>query len=84
MKDALRQLATNPRLTLVALVRLALGIGKNSTAFTVLHRLMLQSLPFHDPAVLVQVWATAAHGEKLGMLALLDTPSLRATWRRTE
>ncbi len=58
MKYALRQLATNPGFTLVALATLALGIGVNTTAFTVLNRLMLQSLPFQDPASLVQIWST--------------------------
>jgi len=63
MKYALRQLATNPGFTVVALVTLALGIGVNTTAFTVLNRLMLQSLPFHDPASLVQVWSTESRNE---------------------
>ena len=58
MRYALRQLAMNPGFTIVALVTLALGIGVNTTAFTVLNRLMLQSLPFHDPASIVQVWST--------------------------
>ena len=58
MKYALRQLASSPGYTLVALVTLALGIGVNTTAFTVMNRLMLQSLPFHDPSLLVQVWTT--------------------------
>jgi predicted permease len=66
MKHALRQLAANPGFTIVALVTLALAIGVNTTSFTVLNRLMLQSLPFQDPANLVQVWSTAAHGEYLG------------------
>ena len=44
---------------IVALVTLALGIGVNTTAFTVLNRLMLQALPYRDPASLVQLWSTA-------------------------
>ena len=66
MRYAFRQLAANPGFTLVALITLALGIGVNTTAFTVLNRLMLQSLPFHDPASLVQVWTTEGHGENRG------------------
>ena len=65
MKYALRQLVTNPGFTLVALVTLALGIGVNTTAFTVLNRLMLQSLPFHEPASLVQIWSKENRGENL-------------------
>jgi putative ABC transport system permease protein len=58
MRYALRQLATNPGFTIVALVTLALGIGVNTTAFTVLNRMMLQALPFRDAASLVQVWSS--------------------------
>lgn len=67
MKYALRQLATNPGFTLVALITLALGIGVNTTAFTVLNRLMLQALPFRDPDSLVQVWSKSSRGENLGI-----------------
>jgi putative ABC transport system permease protein len=66
MKHALRRLATKPGFTIVALLTLALGIGVNTTAFTVLNRLMLQALPFHDPGALVQVWSTDAHGGNEG------------------
>ena len=70
MKNALRQLALNPGFTVVALVTLALGIGVNTTAFSVLNRLMLQSLPFRDPGSLVQVWSnTARDGNTLVPLA---------------
>ena len=57
MKYALRQLALSPGFTIVALLTLALGIGVNTTAFSVLNRLMLQSLPFQEPKRLVQIWA---------------------------
>ena len=66
MKYALRQLASNPGFTVIALVTLALGIGVNTTAFTVLNRLMLQSLPFRDPGSLVQVWPITARDGRQG------------------
>jgi hypothetical protein len=59
MRYALRKLAASPGFMIVALVTLALGIGVNTTAFTVLNRLMLQALPYHDPASLVQLWSTS-------------------------
>jgi predicted permease len=66
MKYALRQLAASPGFTIVALLTLALGIGVNTTAFTVLNRLMLQSLPFQEPQNLVQLWSTTArNGDNL-------------------
>jgi putative ABC transport system permease protein len=72
MKYALRQLTSNPGFTLVALVTLALGIGVNTTAFTVLNRLMLQSLPFHAPASIVQVWSKEAQSSYNGPIAPAD------------
>ncbi|HEY4299986.1 MAG TPA: ABC transporter permease [Candidatus Didemnitutus sp.] len=66
MMHALRQLARNPAFIVIALVTLALGIGVNTTAFTVLNRLMLQSLPFREPSSLVQVWSITGHKDRLG------------------
>jgi predicted permease len=66
MRHAIRQLAKNPGFTVIALVTLALGIGVNTTAFTVLNRLMLQSLPFRDPSSLVQVWPVTDKNERQG------------------
>jgi predicted permease len=66
VKYALRQLAKNPGFTVVALATLALGIGVNTTAFTVLNRLLLQSLPFRNSSRLVQVWFTAQGQDIIG------------------
>ena len=59
MKFAFRQLLKSPGFTVIALITLALGIGVNTTAFTVLERLLLQPLPFPDSGRLVQVWSTS-------------------------
>src|ERR1700722_17654449 len=61
MKYAFRQLAKNPGFTAVALLTLAMGIGVNTTAFTILNRLLLQSLPYRDPGRHVQVWSSNPH-----------------------
>ncbi len=58
MKNAIRQLVKNPGFTVVALATLALGIGINTTTFTVLNRLLLQRLPFREPERMVQIWAS--------------------------
>lgn len=60
MKNAIRQLVKNPGFTIVALATLALGIGINTTTFTVLNRLLLQRLPFREPDRMVQIWASYA------------------------
>jgi predicted permease len=52
---AVRRLAVAKGFTLVALLTLALGIGANTGIFTLIHELMLKSLPVADPDRLVRV-----------------------------
>jgi putative ABC transport system permease protein len=66
VKFVLRQLAKNPGFTVFALVTLALGIGVNTTSFSVLNRMLLQSLPYRDPDRLVLVWRTDPRSWYLG------------------
>jgi predicted permease len=57
---AFRQLAKNPGFTAVALVTLALGIGINTTAFTLANVFLYQTPPFPQPERLVNVYSTTA------------------------
>lgn len=58
MKIALRQLLKAPGFTVVALFTLALGIGANTSAFTVLNHLIFGSQPYPEPERMVQIWST--------------------------
>ncbi|MGA3205143.1 MAG: ABC transporter permease [Bryobacteraceae bacterium] len=63
VRYGLRTLAQNPGFTIVAMLTLALGIGANTTIFSVINNTLLKPLPFPDPDRLVLVWETFGKGE---------------------
>ncbi len=58
MQIAFRQLLKTPGFTVVALLTLALGIGVNTSVFSVLNYLMLGSQPYPEVDRMVQIWST--------------------------
>jgi putative ABC transport system permease protein len=63
VRHALRLLRRTPVMSAVAIVSLAIGIGANTVAFSVVDRLLLQTLPVPSPDRLVNVqelWPGAA------------------------
>lgn len=55
IRYAIRRLLQNPGFTLVACVSLAIGIGANTAAFSVLYAVLLRPLPVRDPSSLAVV-----------------------------
>ena len=54
---ALRQMRQSPVFTLTAMLTLALGIGATTAIFSLIHTVMLKSLPVVDPASLYRIGA---------------------------
>src|SRR5262245_4136163 len=72
LKYGARLLTKAPGFTLIAALSLALGIGANTTIFTLINAVLLNPLPVEDPSQLVSVFTTDERnqGGQLGFLQL--------------
>src|SRR6478672_12685569 len=55
LRYAFRQLSNAPAFTLTAVLTLALGIGANTAVFTLVHEVLLKSLPVANPSGLYRL-----------------------------
>ena len=62
LRLAWRSLAKSPSFTVVAVLTLALGIGANTTLFSVLHGVLLRPLPYPDSERLAIIWNELGKG----------------------
>jgi putative ABC transport system permease protein len=62
VRYGLRNLVRTPGFTIVAMLTLALGIGANTTIFSVINETLLKRLPFRAPDRLMLLWETFGKG----------------------
>jgi putative ABC transport system permease protein len=74
LRYSVRLLLKSPAFTAVALLSIALGIGANTTVFSVINAVLLKSLPYKDPSTLVLLW-----GDSRGEPSLRNHSQVSAT-----
>lgn len=80
-KRAIRDAASRPGFAAMAVLALGLGIGLNTAFFSIVHAVLLKSLPYDDPARLVRVWeARPRMGPAAAEMAAFSMDHYRA-WR---
>ena len=75
LRYGVRLMLRSPALSAVAVLSLALGIGANTTIFTVVNAVLLNPLPVEDASRLVSVFTTDRRAGPFGAYAPISRPN---------
>jgi predicted permease len=74
LRYSVRMLIKSPAFTAVAVLSIALGIGANTTVFSVINAVLLRSVPYKEPNTLMLLW-----GDSPGASSLRNHSQVSAT-----
>ena len=78
VRHSLRWLRRSPAFTLIAIASLAIGIGFNTTLFTLVDALLFRPLPVERPGELVDVFTTGGDGDRYATSSYPDFLDLKS------
>lgn len=81
LRYSVRMLIKSPGFTAVAVLSIAIGIGANTTVFSVINAVLLKSVPYKEPNSLVLVWGdtqTETDRRKHNQVSATDVADFRA------
>ena len=81
LAHAARGMRRNPAFALVVLLTLALGIGVNTTVFSVVRRILIAPLPYRDPQQLVRIYTAPTAGRDTDKVSAIELHQLAGASR---
>jgi putative ABC transport system permease protein len=81
LRYSARMLVKSPGFTAVAVLSIAIGIGANTTVFSVINAVLLKSVPYNHPSSLALVWGdsrTESSLRKHNQVSATDIADVRA------